>query len=293
MKVMKNEKPKLKVLDHEKFRENKKINLITTLWMFYFVVCLFFLILCLKFRYVEYLLLVQLFSSHGGGVGAKDTRVSEHLKDGNDQSDEQLIPGQVINLRTIRSFPHKQLCTHSSLPGCVCVVSPRWGSITKNVDTYQRLRCNLVTSSSRVPGGKNRKLLCLLIHNYENEDNKGAGLREERTQARGVESMRHTVLSFTSRASYCDMILKSRPKFLRITFALVPPLISVLSGYSRPLLPPLPYSHPDYRFGQILVGERISDCLCFTKKKKWWKASDSMFSQDGPQIKIMKTQTSV
>lgn len=80
--------------------------------------------------------------------------------------------------------------------------------------------------------------------------------------------MRHTVLSFTSRASYCDMILKSRPKFLRITFALVPPLISVLSGYSRPLLPPLPYSHPDYRFGQILVGERISDCLCFTKKKK-------------------------
>lgn len=123
-------------------------------------------------------------------------------------------------------------------------------------------------SSSRVPRGKNRKLLCLLIHNYENEDNKGAGLREERTQARGVESMRHTVLSFTSRASYCDMILKSRPKFLRITFALVPPLISVLSGYSRPLLPPLPYSHPDYRFGQILVGERISDCLCFTKKKK-------------------------
>lgn len=228
----------------------------------------FFLILCLKFRYVEYLLLVQLFSSHGGGGGAKDTRVSEHLKDGNNQSDEQLIPGQVINLRTIRSFPHKQLCTHSSLPGCMCVVSPRWGSITKNVDTYQRLRCNLVTSSSRVPRGKNRKLLCLLIHNYENEDNKGAGLREERTQARGVESMRHTVLSFTSRASYCDMILKSRPKFLRITFALVPPLISVLSGYSRPLLPPLPYSHPDYRFGQILVGERISDCLCFTKKKK-------------------------
>lgn len=40
--------------------------------MFYFVVCLFFLILCLKFRYVEYLLLVQLFSSHGGGGGAKD-----------------------------------------------------------------------------------------------------------------------------------------------------------------------------------------------------------------------------
>lgn len=104
--------------------------------MFYFVVCLFFLILCLKFRYVEYLLLVQLFSSHGGGGGAKDTRVSEHLKDGNDQSDEQLIPGQVINLRTIRSFPHKQLCTHSSLPGCMCVVSPRWGSITKKMSIH-------------------------------------------------------------------------------------------------------------------------------------------------------------
>lgn len=106
--------------------------------------------------------------------------------------------------------------------------------------------------------------------------------------------MRHTVLSFTSRESYCDMILKSRPKFLRITFALVPPLISVLSGYSRPLLPPLPYSHPDYRFGQILVGERISDCLCFTKKKKNdGKPLTACFHSDGPQIKIMKTQTSI
>lgn len=126
------------------------------------------------------------------------------------------------------------------------------------------------------PEGRTGNYFFLLIHNCENEDKKGAGLREERTQARGVESTRHTALSFTSRASSCDMILKSRPKFLRITFAFVPPLISVLTGYSRPLLPPLPYSHPDYRFGQILVGERISDCLCFTKKRK---LMDSMFSQ--------------
>lgn len=76
--------------------------------MFYFVVCLFFLILCLKFRYVEYLLLVQLFSSHGGGGGAKDTRVSEHLKDGNDQSDEQLIPGY-------KSAHNQKLSTQAAL----------------------------------------------------------------------------------------------------------------------------------------------------------------------------------